>query len=365
MQNDLSLERAALGIGGNRLGDLGASAGYANLPLGLAKVRWVQEALGGVADASFFCTPDFSVTRNRARWARGFAYGGAFRWSGDFMPLDLKPNACGMLVGGLSRRPSLSEVEDRLRASQGRTVTVDGQVIAWDFEESNHFFQIYEVEEGEEGLPPYVFILHGSGKEFRSKLYLDHPEFVFADRVVEMATPLGPLAVLKGDDARVYAEQFAEIEGFSQRRRVAFAEAVLGEFPVLSNVTHQGLSGLGTMLLGCVPSDTGLPTPLTLRQELDAFLVRARPEAPPFLPHGGGYALDVPGQDAILVRDGDRLSVRVSGPGLETTIEDIRAIPFSYRGMETARLTFSLPGIEMAARLSPRMRIFHDSVIAL
>ena len=81
--------------------DSGARLCRASMPFGIAKVHWIQEQLGLEPDACYISTPDSTITRNRERWASGFGYGGAVEWSGPVMPLELKPNCCGMAVVGL------------------------------------------------------------------------------------------------------------------------------------------------------------------------------------------------------------------------------------------------------------------------
>ena len=93
------------------LDDAAARLCRANMPHGIAKIHCLQEALGLPPDACYVSTPDSTVTRNLDRWASGFGYGGAVLWSGDLIPLELKPNFCGMLAAGLPAAPDVAALE--------------------------------------------------------------------------------------------------------------------------------------------------------------------------------------------------------------------------------------------------------------
>ena len=100
------------------VGDVGMELCEANVPFGLAKIHHVQHELDVAPDATFVGSPDATVTRNDMRWSQGFGYGGVYSWSGDFTVLDIKPNACGMIVGTLPRLPALDELRQRFDISQ-------------------------------------------------------------------------------------------------------------------------------------------------------------------------------------------------------------------------------------------------------
>ena len=110
MDRQLLLRRAEEHIFSTGLDDSGARLGLANMKYGLAKVHLAQEALGLAPDATFITAPDLTVTRNHHRWRSGFGYGGRLTWGDgqqELIILDLKPNCCGMLVGGLDDLPAL------------------------------------------------------------------------------------------------------------------------------------------------------------------------------------------------------------------------------------------------------------------
>jgi len=128
--------------------------------------------LGLPANATFISAPDLTVTRNTNRWRSGFGYGGSLTWgdgSSDLVILDLKPNACGMMVGGLEHLPPSHELLERLHDLLHEQVEIDGVPIRWDFGKSNHFIDLFRVEAlADASLPPYVFIMHLAGSELRA-----------------------------------------------------------------------------------------------------------------------------------------------------------------------------------------------------
>ena len=86
------------------LHDSGAELCKANSIYGIAGIHYVQRQLGMNPNATFIFTPDMTITRNVGRWKSGFGYGGKITWGevdDEFIILNAKPNACGMLVGGL------------------------------------------------------------------------------------------------------------------------------------------------------------------------------------------------------------------------------------------------------------------------
>ncbi len=361
--------------------DAGARLCAANVPYGLAKIHAAQEQLGFPPDATFVASPDATITRNNARWRQGFGYGGAYEWTGDFHVLDLKINACGMMVGALPSMPPIEQVRERLHELERVGLTLDGVALDNDLTESNHFVDVFHVnEERSVETPPgdqkHYFIMHSSGHEHRPAtargvgLYWDESEALCAlARIVE--TPWGILRVLEGDRAAAWYEFYERVQSFNYRRREALARFLFGELDPVINATHQGLvRGLNRANIGCYTFDTpGDPSsaapvfPLTLSPTLPAFLVRAQPNISPavverlgwterierhglaeriadtnLLPHGGGY--DYPqlrGVARVIERGPDARTFELSpaDPAAPTeTITTPRALPYGYRGME-------------------------------
>ncbi len=336
------------------VGDVSMALCEANVPFGLAKIHHVQEQLGVEPDATFVGSPDATVTRNENRWSQGFGYGGVYAWSGDFTVLDIKPNACGMIVGTLPDLPALEELRGRLHVLEKDGLTMDGVAIESDLTESNHFVDVFEVASGDSGAGKgeresaavaeqllggarYVYIMHSSGHEHRGPsakgpgLYWDQSEEL-RSLARKFDTPWGSLHILQGEMAADWYQFYREVQDFNHRRREALADFLFGDHQTLINATHQGLvRWYDRANIGCYTfedphleeppagadraSGADLVFPLTLSPTLPAFLVRGRRNISDaaierlgwgerierhdlmsrvagtnLLPHGGGYA---------------------------------------------------------------------------
>ncbi|MGC9318296.1 MAG: hypothetical protein ACP5KN_09740, partial [Armatimonadota bacterium] len=154
-----AVERATAHIFSMGLADVAARMSELNMAYGLAKMHLVQEELGGAPDATFVGTPDLTITRNEARWGAGIGYGGKIAWGEGDLPLvflDVKPNCCGMLVGGLAQPPDLGALVRRMDAMLEDRAELDGVPIRWDIGTGNHFVDVMAVEpvDPEAQLPP-------------------------------------------------------------------------------------------------------------------------------------------------------------------------------------------------------------------
>jgi hypothetical protein len=367
------------------VGDVGMQLCEANVPYGLAKIHEAQAQLGLAPDATFVGAPDATVTRNHARWRQGFGYGGIYQWSGDFAVLDIKPNACGMIVGALPRLPALEEVRERLHALSREGLTLDGVPLDNDLTESNHFIDVLEVSErlhgDDEPLPEaverarYFYIMHSSGHEHRGVtargpgLYWDESQALLAlARTIE--TPWGTLRVLEGEAAHAWYAFYQRVQDFNHRRRAALGQFLFGETEALINATHQGLvRGVNQANIGCYTfeagpgADAGPLFPLTLSPTLPAFLVRGRPSVREerwdelgwsdrierhglaarvrdanLLPHGGGYNYPHLRGVARVIEDGPdarRFELTPADPAAQPmVVETPRELRYTYRGME-------------------------------
>lgn len=392
MDREDRLTRAEAHIFSTGLDDSGASLALANLRYGIAKIHFVQEALGMRPDASFVTAPDFTVTRNSTRWRSGFGYGGAITWgdgSDELVILDLKPNACGMIVGGLEDMPHPLEVLERLHALAGEPVEIDGVPVRWDFGTSNHFVDICRVVAATgEDLPPFAFLMHFAGDELRGEsrvgpgLYWDRSP-ALQERMRVYETPFGPLRVLLGEDACGYHGFYRRVEAFVRERRRLAAGRVFGDYLMLNNETHQGLVGLNRMVLGCYCFGDGDGLyPVALRPDAPSYLVRGRPNlsreamerldlgararrlgverhvaGAHLLPHGGGYVFpDIRRVRRVHQLDGRRFFELETRPGRNRQIvEDVRDLPFEYRDRRVLDRAMELGMAEVVASLWPEI----------
>jgi hypothetical protein len=374
------LERARAHCFMAGVGDVGMQLCEANVPYGLAKIHEAQAQLGVAPDATFVGAPDATITRNHARWRQGFGYGGMYQWSGDFAVLDIKPNACGMIVGALPGLPALDEVRERLHALDREGLTLDGVALDNDLSESNHFIDVLEVGErlDPEPLPAavagarYFYVMHSSGHEHRGitargpGLYWDHSEELMRlARVID--TPWGTLRVLEGEAARAWHAFYQAVQDFNHRRREALGRFLFGDQEVLINATHQGLvRGVNRANIGCYTFDSAAAMPLfplTLSPSLPVYLVRgqrnvrealwdrlgwsdrierhglaSRLADTNLLPHGGGYAYPhLRGVSRVIEEGPDvrRFELAPADPAAApVVVETPRELPYAYRGLE-------------------------------
>ena len=384
------LARAEEHIFSTGLADSGARLALANMRYGLAKVHHVQEELGMAPDATFVTAPDFTVTRNDARWRSGFGYGGAVTWgdgSADLVILDLKPNACGIIVGGLERLPDRLELLERIHELAATEVVIDGIRVEWDFGKSNHFINVCQVVACHgESLPPYAFLMHFAGDELRGDtrlgpgVYWDRSA-ALRERMEVHETPWGPIRVVVGEHAREYFCTYRQVESFVRKRRAFAAAHLFGPHELISDETHQGLVDMNRMVLGCYSFESSQQLyPVGLRPDLPCYLVRGRPnlsrqtmerlgfdgrarrlgveqrvEGAHLLPHGGGYVFpDIEGVARIHEVNGSRffeLQPR-SGPGRQI-IRDVSDLPFEYRDRKVLDRALELEMLDVAAGLLP------------
>ena len=359
--------------------DSAARLSAANLPYGIAKLHHVQRELGVAEDACFVAAPDATITRNQARWRQGFSYGGMYRWSGDFHVLDLKANACGMMVGSLPSLPDAATVEERLRALSAGHLSLDGVTLENDLSAKNHFIDVFELApDGQLEPAPnaarYYFIMHSSGHEHRGPtargigLYWDKsaPLLALARTVT---SPWGNLHILEGDAAAEWFEFYQRVDDFNHRRRAAIAELIFGDHELVVNATHQGLvRGMNCANIGCYTYPTATAAadrlfPLTLSPDEPAFLVRGHDNfaaatidelgwgeradryglrdwltSTNLLPHGGGYTYPQLSGVTRVFDDGPdqrRFELRPLDPEAPPQIISTpRDLDFSYRGLE-------------------------------
>lgn len=398
MDRQTLLQRASEHIFSTGLEDSAARLGLANMKYGLAKIHLAQEALGMTPDATFVAAPDLTVTRNVNRWRSGFGYGGRITWGDghqEWIPLDLKPNFCGMLVGGLHRLPARDTLLQRAQALQAEELSLDGIPLKWDFGVSNHFIALFRVTPlDDSSFLPYAFVIHGAGSELRGEnawgdgLYWDRSERL--QRKAEILdTPFGPLRLLTGQSARDYYAFCQRVDGFAKERRLLIARRLFDDLTPYSNETHQGLVSMNDMVLGSHLVGEGEETtvrprltnvfPLTLRADLPTYLVRGRPNlsdaaierlglgerarrlglyhrlrSANIIPHGGGYTFPHLRDVLSVIELGQERYFELSlADDRRQIVSDVRDLPYAYRGMEVVERVVELGLGELVARLDP------------
>jgi len=375
------------------LNDSGAELCKVNTVYGIAGIHCIQNQLGISPNATFISTPDMTVTRNTGRWRSGFGYGGKISWGAgdnDLIILDTKPNACGMLVGGLEEPPDIVNLVKKLHELETSKMEIDGIEVTWEFYKSNHFIDVFRVKpvaKLAQSLPLYAFIIHGSADEFKGDnesgfgIYYDKSK-----QLREMAecieTPLGKFHILTGSGARKYFERYQCVENFSKKKRKVAAELLFGKFIEISNETHQGLINMNEIALGChyLKNQTTL-FPLTLRADLPAYLVKGNPNLSSesiellgfekrakslgvydrllnadIIPHGGGYVLpDILTVNKVIEVDGKRyFEVEMQNDRGKKIISEVRELPYEYRGRKVVLRALELGLTEIVAKLIPQ-----------
>ena len=368
-----------------------------NMQYGLAKIHWLQQELGHSPDATFISAPDATITRNKHRWGSGIGYGGKISWGpGDdkIIILDVMPNACGMLCGGLDELPKAEKVLKRISELDNQTSEIKGIPIKWDFAHGNHFINVFKLERLEDfDFPQYAFIIHGSvpelkgGHEVTNGIGLYYHNCKTLREMAEVyRTPFGDVKVLLGDEATKYWDFYQFADGVSKDRRIEAANQIFEDYSVITNPNHQGLINLNEITLGTHSSDDkgandGL-FPLALRADLPCYLIRGFPnfneemidvlgffkrgerlgvmnrlENANILPHGGGYTF--PSISSVLdvmqtSPDGPRFFVADLANGVGVQIfQDTSALQFTYRGRQVLARTLELGLGEVVAKLIP------------
>lgn len=367
-------------------GDAAAQMGEANMVFGLAKILWAQMTDGVELAAAFMAAPDSTITRNSARWRAGFGYGGKllWRWPEPAVVLDAKPNACGMMVGGLTKQPDTEALSHGVQELLAAPANIESIPVEWDFATSNHFIDVFQARPmaADGDVPPYVFIVHSSVPEMRGPgpwgpgLYWDSsPPLVERAKLYE--TPWGPLRVLHGAAAVEYMDFFGKADRFAAAKRELAARQLFGEYVPISNLVHQGTIADGVMLLGSHDAASQELLPLTLRPDLPAYLMRGvvnlRPDfiereglatgRPDFVrewlahanivPHGGGYALEGMRRLKRAWSDGKHrfFELERETAGMVDLVTDPGGLPMRYRGRQVLLKSLECGLAEAVAKL--------------
>ena len=307
----------------------------------------------------------------------------------ELIILDVLPNACGMLVGGLEELPEIENLIDKVTKLSAKTsdIKVEGIKVIWDFGKGNHFIDVFKVRNiaGIEDFPPYMFIVHGAGDELRDDNQRGYGLYYYRSKKLEeitekIDTPFGKIRFLTGKKAINYYEQYKFVEDFSKKRRIEFAKRLFGDFKIISNETHQGLADINTMLLGCHSIKDNKILPLALRGDLPAYLVYGKPsfnkeqienlgfakrgkklglmkrlKSANVVPHGGGYHFpDLLSVLSVVENNGERYFLMdLNNDRGKKVIKDVREMPYDYRGRMVVLRTLELGLAEVVTKLIP------------
>ncbi|MFQ6089678.1 MAG: hypothetical protein ACE5K0_12375 [Candidatus Methanofastidiosia archaeon] len=350
--------------------DLASKMSYENMVFGLSKLLCFDEEI--------FCLfgPDATITRNKRRWEKGFGYGCVVRWRERVMFPELLPNGCGSALVELSKLPSFREVRESLAQFDEASLELYGTPIKLDIGKGNHFFEFYEVLSSESSrISPDCFyaILHSSSLERKKDMYK------YAEMGEILRTPFGDLRILEGRARRKYFVDWKRYENFVMERRRMILKNIL-DCKVLSNLTHQGMFGELEIRLGSYDISKDVIYPVTLRWDLPVYLYekssnlseevlaslekRAIDEGVydflrkiNILPHGGGYNLTLPYTHVEIKGKRDRYFVLKDDVLGEIIFQEIRSLPFNYRGEEVIDLISKFDLARPIAKLKPVMTL--------
>jgi len=390
------LKRAKEHIFSTGLNDGASKLCRANMKYGLAQFQVIQEKHGFEPKATFISSPDETISRNNFRWSSGLGYGGRLNW-GDgndkIIFLNVKPNCCGILVGGLEEIPDPYDLIKTIDKVKSIELYDNDILINWDYGVSNHFINCFETKIlSDIDFPPYMFMIHGSAPEFRDDkygigLYIDVSK-TLKEHAIEEQTKLGRQYILLDSDAKEYLDFNKKAINFSNKKREIIANELFGNhYEIICNASHQFLKDYNNIYLGsnCTDADCELvPTnifPTALRADVACYLFKGKKNFSEItlknnnfleraenlelldlltnadiLPHGGGYMLpDVSRVQKVLeykdqryfacelVKDSTKLKI----------VRNVKELQFEYRGRDVILKTLQLDLGEIIARLNP------------
>ena len=368
----------------------------ANMKYGLAQFHLIQEKYGFEPKATFISSPDETISRNNFRWNSGLGYGGRLNWgdSNDkIIFLNVKPNCCGILVGGLEEIPDPYDLIKTIDKVKNVKLYNNEVLLNWDYGVSNHFINCFETKVlSDIDFPPYMFMIHGSAPEFRDDkhgmgLYIDVSK-TLKERAIEEQTKLGRQYILLDSDAKEYLDFNKKAINFSNKKREIIANKLFGTgCEIICNTSHQFLKDYNNMYLGsnCTDADCELvPTnifPTALRADVACYLFKGKKSFSEItlknnnfleraenlelldllmnadiLPHGGGYMLpDVSRVQKVLEHNDQRYFAceLVKDSKKLKIVRNVKELQFEYRGRDVILKTLQLDLGEIIARLNP------------
>jgi hypothetical protein len=363
----------------------------ANMRYGLAKMHYVQQKYGLDPDATFITTPDETVSRNKTRWEQGISYGGRLSWGSGrdkLMILDVKPNCCGMLVGGLHDLPRPKTILKKIFDMEQKASYIDDVRVQWDFYKGNHFIDVFRVNAKEKSLklPKYAVILHAGCPEMKGDNEKGMGLYWNMSRQLEemctiVKTPFGPMYVLEGKDAVDYHNFYMFADSFAKKRRELAFRKLFNGGKMICNHTHQGLLNLNEIALGCQVFQTKQQLfPISIRADLPSYLVRGVHNFTPhqmdmlgftaraeehgvthrlskanIMPHGGGYAFpdSLSVEKVFEINDKRYFKLDLTNSVGKKIISNVKELQFTYRGREVMQRCLDIGMCEVAAILEP------------
>jgi hypothetical protein len=367
-----------------------------NMKYGLAQMQIILERNGLNPKAMFISSPDETISRNNYRWNSGLGYGGKLIWGNGkekFIFLNVKPNCCGILVGGLYELPDPFDIIKKIDKIKSTKLYHKDILINWDYGISNHFINCFELKNMSDiPLAPYVFLIHGSAPEFRNDLhgiglYIDQSETLKEKATME-ETIFGKQYIITDSNAKTYLDFHKKALKFSNKKREIIANHLFGnDFEIICNQPHQFLKDYNNMYLGCSCTDINCSLiknnifPTVLRADIACYLFEGKRNLSDYvisthnfrdraknlevldfllnaniLAHGGGYAFpDVKAVQKVLEYKDQRYFVceLKEDPSKLKIVRNVKELQFQYRGRDVILKSLQLDLGEIIARLNP------------
>jgi len=390
------LQRASNFIFSTGLNDGASRLCRENMKYGLSQFQLIQEKYGLEPKATFISSPDETISRNNYRWSSGLGYGGRLNWGNGkerLIFLNVKPNCCGILAGGLDELPDPYDIIKEIDDIKSSELYHDDVLINWDYGISNHFVNCFETKNlSDIEFPPYLFLIHGSAPEFRDDkygmgLYVDYSK-ILKEKAIEIKTIFGSQFLLLDSDAQDYLDFHNKALKFSNKKREIIASHLFDDkLNIICNQPHQFLKDFNNMYLGsnCTDSKCNLIDsniyPTALRADIACYLFKGKKNFSEtvlrnnnflkraetlelldllknanILPHGAGYSLpDISKVQKVLEYKDQRYFVceLEKDKSKLKILRNVKELQFEYRGRDVILKSLQLDLGEIVARLNP------------
>ncbi len=300
--------------------------------IGLTRILICMNKLG-IQDANchILALPDLTFTRSYNRWNSGFPYGCIISIESKetpFIPLDFKPNCCGVLFAKI---PEINKDIHVIRNDFYAVMRSYNIFNESDFKRGNHFMGIYENEND------HYVLLHGSLNFVKSQLYSNRNDQLMK-QMGSMEILDIPFNYLAGDVARQYYQDYLNYQQMTIKYRELLVKGIFPNAEIMFNGTHEGFMDINTILLGGYASLNPFSCPIMLSPGSDLNIMHVT--EPSIVanrviycaPHGGGYALnEVINAKKYEQTASDADFLLSFKNGMQMLSDEIQALPYHYR----------------------------------
>lgn len=326
--------------------------------MGLARLTICMEKLGmNTSDNYFIALPDFTYTRNSARWNTGFPYGCiiCLNQSTPFIPLDFRPNCCGVIMAEIPKRDfNIRGIKDAYYELVHSYDDIDPS----DFNRRNHFFGLYHNEKND----TYYFLIHGSFSFAKKELYSEKNDYLLS-KTCSYDILDTPFHFLKDENALLYYEKYLHYEKMSMRYRELILNELFPDAQILFHRTHEGFMNMETILLGAYADTVPFRCPIMLAPEEDLPITDingvveiSSAKKLYCAPHGGGYALScVVNAKKLNETDNDFLITYTNNSQMLTN--NFIDMPFYYRADSADKWCSLYKKGEIVEKLKPMFNL--------